>query len=171
LRKRAVADLLYEDLFNILAGGVKGFLGDGLVDKSLAETPNIKSEWFCLVAFLITFSFQREFKYLGQETSKLILDFFHDRLLEKTEDTVEVNRFSKQLKARYREYYPILKEDFKCLGIEGTIVFGGVTNSFLSKIAPDRSRSAESLLFSPALGELYSTICRTYDKIKEYKIA
>lgn len=171
LKKEAVADLLYEDLFCTLADNIPGFLSKGLVEKALSDTPKIKLEFFSLMAFLITFSFQREFEYLGRETSNFILDCFHCKLFKNVSEIFEDNTFPEQMKTRYSEYYPIMKEDLGCLRIEGTILFRGVTESFFNKVAPDKFRSEEALLFGLSLADLYSLICKTYNKIKMYKIS
>jgi hypothetical protein len=170
LRRQAVANLLYEDLFCILADNIPGFLSEGLVGKSSVDTSKIKLECFSLIAFLITFSFQREFEYLGQDVNKFILDCFHVKLFENVSETSEDETFPNLLKTRYGEYYPIMKEDLRCLGIKDTILFGGVTESFFKKIAPEKLRSEESILFGCQLADLYSLICKTYDEIKKYKI-
>jgi len=169
----AVADLLYGDVFCPLADNMSESL-QGLIDPVERASPHaytqLKLEWFSLVAFLITFSFQREFAHLGQEKNNFIMDHFHQRLFGNVPDSSEDDIFPERMKARYREYYPIMKEDCRCLGIEDTIVFRGMTEAFVSRIAPDKLHSKESLLFSLFLADLYSLILKSYEKIKNYKI-
>lgn len=175
LRRQAVADLLYEDVFYPLADNISGILRDRLVDTALLDNPStnikFKLECFSLMAFLVTFSFQREFEYLGQETNKFILDCFHGKLFENISETFEEHTFPEQLKTRYSEYYPIMKEDLTCLKNKDTILFRGVTESFFNKIASDKLRSEESILFGSLLADLYSLMCETYNRIKKYKIS
>lgn len=174
LRKQAIADLLYEDVFHPLADNISVFLHERLVDPDLLENPSTKIrfelECFSLVAFLVTFCFQREFEYLGQDTNNFILDCFHSKLFAKISETFQHNTFSEQLKTRYAEYYPTMKEDLRYLKIKDTILFRGITESFFNKIATDKLKSEESILFGILLSDLYSLINETYNKIKRYKI-
>ena len=177
LRKKAVADLLYEDVFHPLVDRTSELLHERLFGEALLDNPSIKIrfqlECFSLMAFLVTFSFQREFEYLGQETNNFILDCFHSKLFENISGTFKDNTFPERLKTRYAEYYPTMKEDLRYLNlkIEDTILFRGVTGSFFNKVAPDKLKSVEILFFNLFLAELYSLICETYDKIKKYKIS
>lgn len=174
LRKQAVADLLYEDVFHPLVDNISAFLHERLVDPALLDNPSAKIrfelECFSLVAFLVTFSFQREFEYLGQNTNNFILDCFHNKLFANITETFEHNTFPEQLKTRYAEYYPTMKEDLRYLKIKDTILFRGVTESFFNKIVTDKLKSEESILFGFLLADLYSLIYKTYNKIKRYKI-
>jgi hypothetical protein len=174
LGKQAVADLLYEDVFRPLSDNISAHLGERLVGTPLLDNPSTKIrfnlECFYLTAFLVTFSFQREFEYLGHDASNFILDYFHNKLFENLSETCEGNKFSEQLKSRYAEYYPSIKEDLRCLKVEGTVLFRGIIDSFFNKIAPDKLKSMESILFGLFLADLYPSICETYNKIKDYEI-
>jgi len=88
LRSDAVANLLFKDTFRLLADSSAKVLGDHLIHEINSEDPQgnirFRSEWFSLLAFLVTFSFQRKFLHLGKEKSNLVLDVFHDKLFTYT---------------------------------------------------------------------------------------
>jgi len=175
---QALADLLYEDVFSHLTTNISiDDLRERFIDIVLQENQEsntkLKSEWFSLVAFLVTFTFQREFNHLRPEANKFILDCFHDRLFDNISENTEDNTFPQKLKARYNEYYPLMKEDLICLGLENAIPFKGIIESFFNKIASDElSRPSPDIFpFSLFLAKLYSLLLDTYDKIKKYEIS
>ena len=88
LRSDGVANLLFKDTFRLLADSSAKVLGDHLIHEINSEDPQgnirFRSEWFSLLAFLVTFSFQRKFLHLGKEKSNLVLDVFHDKLFTYT---------------------------------------------------------------------------------------
>ncbi len=170
----SVADALHA-VFCALSDAISEYVNEGAVDKAVLRNLDrkikLKLECDTLMAFLVTFLFQNKCESFGQDqaTSDLILDRFHEKLfLSMTPG--ESLAFSKLLKQRYAEYYPVMRDDLRWLKTAGTILFRGVAESFLSKIAPDKSRSEQLVLFSLTFARLYSIWGEFVDKIAKYKI-
>ena len=173
LRSDAVANFLFKNTFRLLADSSAKVLGDHLIHEINSEDPQgnirFRSEWFSLLAFLVTFSFQRKFLHLGKEKSNVILDVFHDKLFTYTIKLIQDDTFPERLKARYAEYYPIMRSDLDCMKVR-KILFPGMTQAFFKLIAPDKSNSPESFLFPFSLADLCSQIDDALEKIKKYEI-
>jgi len=173
LRSDGVANILFKDTFRLLADSSAKVLGDHLIHEINSEDPQgnirFKSEWFSLLAFLITFIFQRKFLHFGKEKSNLVLDVFHDKLFTYTTKVIQDDTFPERLKARYAEYYPIMRSDFDCMKV-GEILFPGMTQAFFKKIVPDKTTSPESFLFPFSFADLYSLIEDALEKIEKYEI-
>ena len=171
----AVADLLFEDTFCLLTRDMSKIIGHDLVVQIKSEGSHRETEcsceFFLLMSFFISFIFQAEFEYLGKEKVTLIIDSFHHKLFNHVENNLKVNASLEQLKARYAEYYPAIRRDLDCLmNIDHDIPFLDVTKTFFKRIAPNKTRSPESLLFSMTLSGIYSLIRDSLGKVKEYKI-
>lgn len=168
-----VADILYEDLFLIISDKFTNSMRLEILRPAHLDslTPQFDFECYSLLSFIITYTFQREFVCIDEEMTKIILDMFHVRLCDNIDIHYPSSEFPEILKARYAEYYPIMKEDIECIKLKDGLIFRGISAAFFSHISADKVKSKESLLFGFTMSEIYKLIIDNYQKIKKYKIA
>jgi hypothetical protein len=174
----SVAETLYKTVFRTLSDAMSKYVHERVVDKGVLRNTDthvkLKLECDTLMAFLTTFLFRSACESSGQDqaTNSVILDRFHEKLALSVTPS-ESLVFGKLLKTRYAEYYSILEDDLEWLRKDTggeTIPFRGVAEFFLGKIAPDKARSEELILFSLTFGKLYTIWGEFLNKIAKYKI-
>ncbi len=173
-----VVDTLYTVVFRAHSDAICEYMHEGVVDKAVLDNPDtgikLKFECDALAAFLVAFLFRRACESSGIDQAKdtLILDRFHDKLLDNLSEAHALV-FRKLLTDRYAEYYPVMIDDLRWLKMDTggrTYSFRGITQSFFNKIAPDKLVSVDYWMFTLTFAKLYSINCKAFEDIKNYKI-